>query len=79
MVKRELRKSQAIVEYKGDLSSVAVKLIQEKLSAFYSRTIIVVPKENPELLAGIRISIGDDVWDSSIQGRLMNFQQRLSI
>ena len=32
---------------------------------------------NPELLGGMRIRVGDDVWDSSVLNRLQRLQQQL--
>jgi F-type H+-transporting ATPase subunit delta len=32
---------------------------------------------NPELLGGMRIRVGSDVWDSSVRNRLQRLQQQL--
>lgn len=32
---------------------------------------------NPELIGGMRIQVGSDVWDSSVRGRLMELESKL--
>jgi F-type H+-transporting ATPase subunit delta len=34
--------------------------------------------ENPALIGGIRITVGSDVYDGSVQGRLATLEQRFS-
>jgi len=69
-LRRELAKGQARVEYAGEISESALQEIEENLTKHYDRKIDLVTWENPELIAGFRVSIGDDVYDSSIAGRL---------
>ncbi len=73
-LRRELAKSQARVEYAGDITETALKEIEENLSKHYDRKVDVVTWENPDLIAGFRVSIGDDVYDSSIAGRLHSLE-----
>ncbi len=37
----------------------------------------VVVKENPSIIAGLRINIGSNLWDLTIRGRLANFRKSL--
>lgn len=76
-LKREIRKSQAIVEYSGALSPGTLAKIEKNLSASYARKITVTARENPSLLAGLRISVGDDVLNASVAGRLENFTKNV--
>jgi F-type H+-transporting ATPase subunit delta len=32
---------------------------------------------NPQLLGGMRIQVGSDVWDGTVRGRLERLQQQL--
>jgi F-type H+-transporting ATPase subunit delta len=34
-------------------------------------------RTNPELLGGLRIKIGDDVWDGSVRHRLNQLQEQM--
>ena len=70
LVVRETNRSRARIEYSGSLSSGAVPSIIAELSKIYHRPVSAVTSENPALIAGVRISIGDDVYERSIAGQL---------
>ncbi len=74
-LKREIRHSQAIVEYSGKLAPVTLARIEKNLSESYGRKITAVARENPSLVAGLRISVADDVLDASVAGRLENLSR----
>jgi len=40
------------------------------MSKKYGRAITVSTRANPELLAGLRVHVGDDVYESSVSGQL---------
>ena len=69
-VLRKLQETTALVEYSGCPSEDQISAIQKLLSKKYNRHIQVKTKENPSLLAGIRVSVADDVYESSANGRL---------
>lgn len=70
LVRVELSKSNARIEHAGDLPAQAVSAIEAFLSKRYSRGVTATVRENPALIAGLRVSIGDDVFESSIAGQL---------
>jgi len=74
-LKREIRYSQAIVEYSGTLEPDTLARIEKNLSVSYGRKITAVARENPSLVAGLRISVADDVLDASVAGRLKNLSR----
>lgn len=74
-IKREIRHSQAIVEYSGALAPATLVRIEKNLSDAYGRKIITVARKNPSLVAGLRISVADDVLDASVAGRLENLSR----
>lgn len=76
-VRSELRKENAIIEYAGSLEELVVTEIKNDLKKYYNRDISVTMIENPKLLAGLRISVADDVWDFSVSGRLKQLQKSL--
>lgn len=76
VVERELRKSEAMVEHAGEISKASLQKIADQLTAQYERTISVQSAPNPKLLAGLRVRIGDDVYDSSLAGRLHRLEAR---
>lgn len=69
-VRTELLKDNARIEHAGPLEDSVIKKIKTDLDKYYNRNIAVTTIENPKLLAGLRISAADDVWDSSIEGHL---------
>lgn len=78
LVQREVANRTADVEYAGSLSSTAVEAIQSKLSSLYGRKIVVQSRQNDDLIAGVRVRVGCDVFESSIAGSLNELQSSLS-
>lgn len=70
MLRRELRQSEASVEHAGALPSATFEAIAQKLTAERGRKISVTEKTNPSLIAGVRVRVGDDVYEDSIATRL---------
>lgn len=69
-LKAQLRLEHALIEYSGRIDDSTVARLKEDLSKYYDRDIHIDLKENHKLIAGFRISVGDDVWDTSLSGRL---------
>jgi len=69
-VATELAKSQAIVEHAGAVSDSILQTIAASMTKKYGRTIIASTRANPKLLAGLRVRVGDDVYESSVSGQL---------
>lgn len=70
LVSREYNRSRARIEFSGTLASDAIPSILAKLTKLYHRPIDATTTENPSLIAGLRISIGDDVFERSISAQL---------
>lgn len=66
----ELAKGEAKVEHAGEVAPAALTAIAAALSKRYGRVVTMVTKPNPALLAGIRVRIADDVYESSVSGQL---------
>jgi len=66
----ELAKSQAVVEHAGAVSGSILQTIAASMTKKYGRTIIASTRANPKLLAGLRVRVGDDVYESSVSGQL---------
>ena len=69
-IKPEIAKSIAIIEYAGRPDDENLNAIKERLSQNYGRVVEIELRENRELLAGIRITVGDDVYEDSAATRL---------
>ncbi len=70
LVRRQIERNQAHVEYAGELSADLIRSIEASLSAHYGRPITAVATENKDLIAGWRIRVESDLYDASIASRL---------
>ena len=66
----EIAKGEARVEHAGPVSGEALSAIAAALGQRYGRPVIAQATPNPTLLAGLRVRIGDDVYESSVAGQL---------
>jgi F-type H+-transporting ATPase subunit delta len=70
LVQRELAKSRAVVEHAGEIEDATLRRIADAMTKKYSRTVTASTKPNPALLAGLRVQVGDDVYESSVASQL---------
>ena len=70
LVVAEVAKGVAVVEHSGPVSEATLSSIAASLSRRYARPVTATAKANPSLLAGLRVRIGDDVFESSVSGQL---------
>lgn len=66
----ELAKSRAVVEHAGTVSDGTLRMIEGAMSQRYHRPVTAVARPNPALLAGLRVRVGSDVFESSVSGQL---------
>ena len=66
----EVAKSRAIVEHAGFISDAALKLVESAMSRKYQRAVTATAQPNPTLLAGLRVRVGSDVYESTVAGQL---------
>ncbi len=74
-VKAEIAKRTAVVESAVKLSEAICAKIHSDLKLRYGQEIDIQFTLNPDLLAGVRIRIGNDVWDGSVRGRLARLNE----
>jgi F-type H+-transporting ATPase subunit delta len=70
LVAIELAKGEARVEHAGPVAPAALDAIAAALAKRYGRPVTAVTLPNARLLAGLRVRIGDDVFESSVAGQL---------
>lgn len=70
LVAAEIARSQAIVEHAGPIQPDAVNAIGALFSKKYGRPVAASAKSAPDLIAGLRVRIGDDVYENSVAARL---------
>ncbi len=66
----ELAKSRAVVEHAGNVNAAALAAIEAAMTKKYSRKVTAVAQPNAALLAGVRVRVGSDVYESSVAGQL---------
>jgi F-type H+-transporting ATPase subunit delta len=70
LVARELARSAAVVEHAGSINNATLAAISAAMTKKYGRSITATAAANPALLAGLRVQVGDDVYESSVSGQL---------
>jgi len=70
LVAAEVARGQAVVEHAGSVSDATLATIAAAMTKKYSRPVTSVAKRNDVLLAGLRVRVGDDVYESSVAGQL---------
>ena len=66
----EIAKSRAIVEHAGDLGADVLRSIESAMTKRYGRTVTATARRNDALIAGLRVRVADDVYESSIDAQL---------
>ena len=69
-MKLEIRRRTARVESGVPLTPELTAQITNTLNQVYGRGLNILFTQNPALVGGLRIQVGSDVYDGSIQGRL---------
>lgn len=71
----ELAKSHARVEHAGPISEATLRMIEGAMTQKYKRPVTATASANPRLLAGLRVRIGSDVYESTVAGQLATLSQ----
>ena len=69
-IRREVALQTAVVYTPTALSAQTLEEIKKQFTQKYNRSIDVITEQDDSLIAGIRVRIGDDVYDASLTGRL---------
>lgn len=78
LVSNEVDRQRAVVESATQLTPAIAVELQASLSKKYGRVLSLEFKVDPELLGGIRVKVGSDVWDGSVKARLEALKNSLS-
>jgi len=76
-LRREVALQTALVSTPASLSADALKAIEAKFTQVYGRPITAVVEQDASLIAGVRIRVGDDVYDASVAGRLQRLAENV--
>ncbi len=75
LVKLDLERRTAKIESATPLGADLQAMVQANLAKVYGTGLAVAFAQNPALLGGMRIKVGSDVYDGSIQARLAALQE----
>ena len=76
LLRLEIEKRHARIESASELSAETNSRILQNLKRKYGRNLTTEFGVNRELLGGMRIRVGSDVWDGSVRHRLERLQQQ---
>ena len=77
LVRLEVERRRVVVESATPLNGQVKDQVLMRLRARYGEDLTTEFRTNPVLLAGLRIKVGDDVWDGSVRHRLNALQEQL--
>lgn len=78
LVRLEVEKHHAVIESAAALDQATKNQLLANLRAKYGHDLTTEFKTSPELLGGLRIKIGSDVFDSSVRERLNRLDNQFS-
>lgn len=77
MLRLEVQKRHAIVESAVELDDEQRGNITNKLREQHGSDVTAEYRVTPELIGGLRVSLGSTVWDGSVKSRLDNLRDSL--
>lgn len=70
LIAAEVARGQAVIEHAGAINETVLTGITSGMTRKYNRPVVGVLRRNDELLAGLRVRVGNDVYESSVAGQL---------
>ena len=70
LIGSEIARTEARIEHAGPADASMLANIAASMTNKYGRRITSVARRNDALLAGLRVRVGDDVYESSVAGQL---------
>jgi F-type H+-transporting ATPase subunit delta len=78
LARLEVEKHHAIIESATALDPRTNEQLGQTLRAHYGTELTTEFKVTPELIGGLRIKLGSDVWDSTVRSRLDRLETQLA-
>lgn len=76
LLRLEIEKRHAVIESADELNPEISAQIVQRLKKKYGSDVTTEFVVNPELIGGMRVRIGSDVWDGSVRNRLQRLAQQ---
>jgi len=77
LLRLELEKRHATIETASEVDPAVRSEIEANLKSKYGNDLATEFQVDPQLLGGMRIRVGNDVWDGSVRNRLERLQHEL--
>lgn len=77
LARLELERRHAVIESAIPLDEAHAASLRQDLSAKFGSDLTFEFRTNPELIGGLRIQVGSDVWDGTVSNRLHLLSQQL--
>ena len=77
LARLELERRHAVVDSATPLDAAHAASLRRELSSKFGDDLTIEFRTNPELLGGLRIQVGSDVWDGTVSNRLHLLSQQL--
>jgi F-type H+-transporting ATPase subunit delta len=77
LVRLEIEKRHATIESAAELSPEIREQIVSNLKRKYGADLTTEFVVNPQLIGGMRVRLGSNVWDGSVQNRLQRLAQQI--
>jgi F-type H+-transporting ATPase subunit delta len=70
LIETEIARHCAVIEFAGDVSAEVFQQISADMSRHFDRQIESVPVARPDLIAGIHVRVGCDIFENSVVSQL---------
>ncbi len=70
LIAGQLARNRALVEHGGPVDDGLLRTIETAFTRKYQRPVAAVARPNPDLIAGLRVRVGDDVYEASVANQL---------
>ena len=77
LLRLEIEKRHATIESAAELSPEVREQIVRNLKRKYGTDLTIEFVVNPQLIGGMRVRLGSNVWDGSVQNRLQRLAQQI--
>ena len=77
LLRLEIAKRHAVIESAAPLNQSTADAVVNSLRQKYGGDLTTEFKVNNELIGGMRVRIGSDVWDGSVRSRLARLQEQI--
>lgn len=77
LVKLDIDRRTALVESAAPVSKAIEQSVRNQLTSRYGQGLTINFAVNPQLIGGLRVKVGSDVFDGSVAARLAELEQNL--